>query len=108
MCIGIPMRVIESFPGYALCETNDGSQRRIDTLLLGEQPAGTWLLTFLDTAREVLTTENAAQITAALQAVELAMQGEANIDHLFQDLIDREPQLPDFLRAANGKPDQGE
>lgn len=108
MCIGIPMRVIESHPGYALCETGGGATRRIDTLLLGEQPVGTWLLTFLDTAREVLSAESAAQISAALQAVELAMQGEANIDHLFQDLVDREPVLPDFLRAASGEPDQGD
>ncbi len=108
MCIGIPMRVIESHPGYALCETGDGATRRIDTLLLGEQPVGTWLLTFLDTAREVLTAESAAQISAALQAVELAMRGETNIDHLFQDLLDREPVLPDFLRVASGEPDQGD
>jgi hydrogenase expression/formation protein HypC len=108
MCVGIPMRVVESHPSYALCETADGATRRIDTLLLGEQPVGTWLLTFLDTAREVLSDESAAQISAALQAVELAMRGETSIDHLFQDLVDREPELPDFLRAASGEPDQGD
>ncbi len=108
MCIGIPMKVIESFPGHAVCETNDGNRRRIDTMLLGEQPVGTWLLTFLDTAREALSEEQAAQISNALQAVELAMQGEANIDHLFQDLIDREPQLPDFLRQQQTPRQEGE
>lgn len=108
MCVGIPMQVIESYPGYALCEAN-GTVRRIDTMLLGEQPVGTWLLTFLDTAREVLTAENAAQISAALQAVELAMQGDANIDHLFQDLIEREPVLPDFLRTrSDTEPETGD
>ncbi len=108
MCIGIPMKVIESFPGYAVCETGDGSRRRIDTLLLGEQPVGTWLLTFLDTAREALSEEHAAQISNALQAVELAMQGDANVDHLFQDLIDREPQLPEFLRQQKRPRQEGE
>jgi hydrogenase expression/formation protein HypC len=45
----------------------------------------------------VLTAENAARINAALQALDMAMQGETGIDHLFSDLIDREPTLPDFL-----------
>jgi hydrogenase expression/formation protein HypC len=108
MCIGIPMKVVESFPGYAVCETDDGTLRRIDTLLLGEQPTGTWLLTFLDTAREVLSAERAAQIRSALLAVDLAMQGETNLDHLFQDLIDREPQLPEFLRQQNKPQVEGE
>jgi hydrogenase expression/formation protein HypC len=108
MCVGIPMKVVESSPGSALCETRDGTSRRIDTMLIGEQPVGTWLLTFLDTAREVLSAEQAAQISNALQAVEMALQGDANIDHLFQDLIDREPELPAFLRSANDTPDKGE
>ena len=104
MCIGTPMQVIESGDGYALCEA-DGERRRIDTMLVGEQPAGTWLLTFLDTAREVLTPKAAAQISQALQAIDLAMHGETGIDHLFRDLWDREPVLPDFLAGPN--PDFG-
>jgi len=87
------MQVVESHPGYALCDAN-GVTRRIDTMLLGEQPVGTWLLTFCDTAREVLSEEYAAQISAALQAVELVMQGETDVDHLFQDLLDRPPLFP--------------
>ena len=102
MCIGRPMQVIENAAGYALCAV-DGEQRRIDTMLVGEQPVGTWLLTFLDTAREVLTPERAARIREALRAVDLAMRGtmqdKAELDHLFADLVGREPQLPGFLRA---------
>jgi hydrogenase expression/formation protein HypC len=26
------------------------------------------------------------------------MQGDSQIDHLFADLVDREPQLPEFLK----------
>ncbi|MEJ2404405.1 MAG: HypC/HybG/HupF family hydrogenase formation chaperone [Candidatus Thiodiazotropha sp.] len=107
MCIGIPMRVIDCFPGYALCETHDGVSYRIDTLLLGDQIPGTWLLTFLETAREVISEKHAAQVHAALQAVEMAMQGETHIEHLFQDLIDREPSLPEFLRPATPSSDKG-
>ncbi len=107
MCIGIPMRVIDCFPGYALCETHDGVGYRIDTLLLGDQVPGTWLLTFVETAREVISEKHAAQVHDALHALQLAMQGETRIDHLFQDLIDREPSLPDFLRNAKPISDEG-
>ncbi len=97
MCIGIPMQIVEPRDGFAICRSED-RLHRIDTLLVGEQPAGTWLLTFLGSAREVLTPEAAAQILDALQAVQLAAQGHGDLDHLFQDLVDREPQLPEFLR----------
>jgi hydrogenase expression/formation protein HypC len=97
MCIGIPMQVISHESGYALCE-GMGEQRRVDTLLVGDQPVGSWLLIFLNSAREVLTESQAVRIRDALQAVNLAMQGEENIAHLFADLLDQEPQLPPHLR----------
>ncbi len=99
MCIGIPMQIVESRDGFAICRSQDGLHR-INTLLVGEQRAGTWLMTFLGSAREVLTPEAAAQILDALQAVQLAMQGDTDLDHLFRDLIDREPELPEFLRKT--------
>lgn len=101
MCIGIPMQVIETWPGYAVCGTGEdggAESRRIDTLLVGDQAVGTWLLTFLDTAREVLSAEHAARIRDALRAVELAMRGETGVHGLFDDLEGREPELPAFLR----------
>ncbi len=101
------MQVVESQGSSALCESR-GELRRIDTLLVGDQPVGTWLLTFLDTAREVLTSESAAQIADALQAVTMAMQGENGIDHLFRDLIDHEPELPDFLHDFSSEPTPGD
>ncbi len=99
MCIGIPMRITQTEGNYALCE-GMGEQRRVDTLLVGSQAVGTWVLVFIDSAREVLTAEGAAKITSALQAVNLAMQGDDDIGHLFADLVDREPQLPDFLQQT--------
>jgi len=103
MCIGIPMQVARLEGAYAWCE-GMGEQRRVDTLLVGSQPVGTWLLVFLGSAREVLSDQNAARITSALQAVGLAMQGDADIGHLFQDLVDRPPQLPQFLRQTDNEP----
>jgi hydrogenase expression/formation protein HypC len=97
MCIGIPMQVVEAGNGYAWCE-GLGQRRQIETLLVGDQPAGTWLLTFLGSAREVLCAEDAARISDAVQAVSLVMQGETAIDHLFSDLAAREPRLPDFVQ----------
>lgn len=101
------MQVREAGDGYALCEV-DGEVRYIDTLLVGAQLPGTWLLTFLDAAREVLTADKAQQIREALLAVELAMQGEAGVDHLFAGLVGREPQLPAFLQAAANEQTTGD
>jgi hydrogenase expression/formation protein HypC len=107
MCIGIPMQVISAGPGYADCR-GMGEQRRVDTLLVGDQPAGSWLLVSLDSARELLSAERAAQIRQALQALEMAMRGDAGVDHLFADLIDREPQLPAHLQQRPVKPAAGD
>jgi len=52
----------------------------------------------IDTAVRVLDAEEADQIDRALQGLAAAMNGQA-FDHLFQDLIDREPELPAHLRA---------
>lgn len=97
MCIGIPMQVIEPGPHYALCRAN-GETRQIDMALVGEQPEGTWVLVFLDAAREVVSAGDAAKIFDALKALSLVMQGETSVDHLFADLIGREPELPPHLK----------
>lgn len=97
MCIGIPMQIIEPRDTLALCLYR-GETALIDTMLVGEQAAGTWLLVFLNSAREVISAERAQQISDALEAMRLAMQGDSQIDHLFADLADREPELPEFLR----------
>lgn len=106
MCIGIPMQVLESQPGRALCR-GMGKRREVDTLLVGDQPPGCWLLVFLDSAREVLSAEQALQITEALNALELAMQGETEFGHLFADLIDQEPKLPIHLQPKPVDPATG-
>jgi hydrogenase assembly chaperone HypC/HupF len=98
MCIGIPMQVIEQGEFYTLCE-GLGERKQIDMSLVGSQPVGTWLLTFLDAAREVIGDDDANKITEALKALDLAMSGETEgLDMFFADLSGREPQLPEHLK----------
>ncbi len=98
MCIGIPMQVIEARGTFAVCEA-DEKQELVDMVLVGEQPVGTWILNFLGGAREVLTDENARQIRQALLAIDSVMSGTTEIDQFFNDLVNREPELPPHLQA---------
>jgi len=99
MCIAVPMQVVESSPGWALCSAGGEAERRerVDVRLVGDQPPGTWLLVFLGAARDVVDAQRAMQTRDALEALRALQQGES-VEHLFADLIDREPELPEFLR----------
>ena len=99
MCIGVPMQVLEPGDGVALCDGIEGRQQVLMELV-GDQPVGTWVLTHLGAARELLTEDAAHKINDAIRAVNLVMQGETNVDHLFADLIDREPEPPPSMLAA--------
>lgn len=99
MCIGIPMQVVECHGLVAHCASRNGP-RRIDLALVGEQPPGTWLLTFIDAAREVIAPEVAARIEAALNGLEAALNGATDLDVHFADLIGRTPELPAHLKGA--------
>ena len=79
MCIGIPMQVVTSGEFVSLCRGRNGEEE-INMLLTGPQPEGTWILNFLGSAREVLTEEEARNANSALDALELAMSGEGEID----------------------------
>lgn len=98
MCIGIPMQVVETAPGLAMCR--DGEQLcRVDTRLVEPVSPGTWLLVFAGAAREVIPEERAAQVSAALQALAAGIQGDTDaVDALFADLVNREPVLPPHLQ----------
>ncbi len=99
MCLGIPMQVLECKGLVARCRGR-GGVRRLDLALVGEQPPGVWLLAFIDTAREVIDTERAAQINAALDGLEAVMAGEVDISRHFADLLERTPELPAHLRGV--------
>lgn len=96
MCLGIPMRVVECDDFTALVERR-GEVRRVSALLVGRQPVGAMLLVHIDSAVRRLDADEARLIDDALDGVAAALDGRA-FDHLFADLVDREPQLPDFLR----------
>lgn len=96
------MQVVEMRESLALCEV-DGKQELLDMMLVGEQPKGTWVLNFLGAAREVMTPEFAEQTRQALNALSDIMEGDVEtpkqIDELFPDLANREPQLPEHLQT---------
>lgn len=97
MCIGVPMQVIEGHDFHAICA--DGEQRqRVDTTLVGRTQPGSWLLVFLGAAREVLDAETALLMRDAVAALGQVMAGNHQVEHLFADLVDREPELPAHLR----------
>ncbi|CCG39669.1 HypC/HybG/HupF family hydrogenase formation chaperone [Magnetospirillum molischianum] len=99
MCIGLPMRVVTGGDFFAECDRR-GTIERVSLLLIGPQPAGTPVLVYLGTAVRVLGAEEARLIDDALDGVAAAIEGRP-YDHLFADLIDREPELPDFLRVPS-------
>jgi hydrogenase expression/formation protein HypC len=87
MCVGIPAQVIEAGEFIARCRTRNGEEQ-INMMLLGAQPAGTWLLTFLGSAREVISEQDAQLIDRALDGLSAIMSDEADIDidHYFPGL----------------------
>ena len=89
MCIGIPMEIIEQREFSALCRGRNG-EKVIETLFVGQQPAGTWVLCHLGSAREVISAEEARKLDDALDAVDLLARGEQDIDFdaHFSDLVD--------------------
>jgi len=100
MCIGVPMQVLSGASGRAVCEGR-GSRDTLDLMLVGEQPAGTWLLAFRGTAVRVLSADEARQTNGALDALEAAVAGDGSLDAHFADLVGRDPVLPDHLRGKS-------
>jgi hydrogenase expression/formation protein HypC len=77
MCIGLPLQVQSVEAGHAWVRGR-GERRRVNTALVdGEHPCrpGDWLLVFLDGARERLTPERAAEISATLDLLGDALAG---------------------------------
>jgi hydrogenase expression/formation protein HypC len=97
MCLGIPMTVIETDATSALCRSRSGDERRVSTMLVGDVTPGTCVLVHIDSAVRILEAGEAERIADALEGLAAALDGRS-FDHLFADLIDREPQLPEHLR----------
>ncbi|MCI4431032.1 MAG: HypC/HybG/HupF family hydrogenase formation chaperone [Burkholderiales bacterium] len=99
MCIGTPLRVVELDSGFAWCEA-DGERERLDMMLVGDQPLGTWVLGFHGAARQVLSDDEAAHARAGRRALAAVLSGDARVDEYFADLIGRKPELPAHLRKG--------
>jgi len=75
MCIGLPMQVLRTRPGFALV-AGRGEQREVDTALIDEPRPGDWLLVFLDAAREAIDADRAAEVNATLDLLQASLAGD--------------------------------
>jgi hydrogenase expression/formation protein HypC len=98
MCVGIPMRIL-SVDGIAARATDGTAETLVDLSLTGPLVPGTWVLTFLGAAREVIDAAEAQKIAAALGALRAVMAGGSAGD-AFADLEAAGPRLPPHLQAA--------
>ena len=87
MCLSIPMRVTgwEGTGEFAWVE-RVGRRECVNMMLVGPQPVGTWLLTSLGLARQVLEPEQLAQIEDALAALADSLDGIYDPGQHFRDL----------------------
>ncbi|WP_412478667.1 HypC/HybG/HupF family hydrogenase formation chaperone [Azonexus sp. IMCC34839] len=91
MCLSIPKCVVEwegSGEGagdFAWVE-RDGQRERINMMLIGPQPVGTWVLTSLGLAKEVIEDEQRQLIEDALAALAASLQGDYDPTQHFRDL----------------------
>lgn len=87
MCLSIPKQVVawEGEGDFAWVE-RDGQRERINMLLIGPQPIGTWVLTSLGLAKEVVDDEERALIEDALSALAASLEGDYDPTGHFRDL----------------------
>lgn len=108
MCVGIPMKVLSVGEGTALCEGRNGKDQ-IDTMMVGEVEAGSWILAWNHKAIKTLTEEKARQTDEALNAVEAIMNGRApdakDVADGFGDLMRGQAGSlsPEFLKSLTKK-----
>ncbi len=95
MCVGVPLQIIESAECMARGRGRNGEEQ-VNMMLIGAQPAGTWVLSFLGSAREVISAEDAENINKALDGLTAIMQGESeiNIDDYFPGLGSTSETMP--------------
>lgn len=98
MCVGIPMHII-AIDGIAATVRDRQETLLVDLSLTPEAQVGDWVLIFLGSSREVISAEEAAVISAALDGLRAVMQG-GDAGDAFDDIDRRGPQLPAHLQAA--------
>jgi len=87
MCLSIPMQVTawQGEGEFAWVE-RPGRRECVNMMLVGPQPVGTWLLTSLGLAKEVLEPGQLVQIEDALAALAASLDGTYDPDRHFRDL----------------------
>ena len=103
MCFGVPMQIKRVEGLVATCE-GAGRIEQVTLVLTGALPVGAHVLVYLGSAVRELDALEAAQIGDAIMAIGEAAEGRG-FDHLIQDLIDREPELPAHLRTQAARPE---
>ncbi len=87
MCLSIPKQVVAwEWEGEFAWVERDGARERVNMLLLGIQPVGTWVLTSLGIAREVVEDGERALIEDALAALAASLAGDYDPAGHFRDL----------------------
>ena len=91
MCLSVPMQVVEwegvgENPGDFAWVEREGRRERINMMLLGPQPVGTWVLTSLGLAKEVVEDDERALIEDALAALAASLEDDFDPDQHFRDL----------------------
>ncbi|MGA9394158.1 MAG: HypC/HybG/HupF family hydrogenase formation chaperone [Azonexus sp.] len=87
MCLSIPMQVKEwQGDGEFAWVERPGRRECVNMMLVGAQPVGTWLLTSMGLARDVLESEQLAQIEDALAALAASLDGTYDPGQHFHDL----------------------
>jgi hydrogenase expression/formation protein HypC len=91
MCLSIPMQV-EAWEGDGefAWVARAGRRERINMMLLGPQPIGTWVLTSLGLAREAVEPAQRALIEEALAALAASLDGDYDSARYFHDLEARQ------------------
>lgn len=87
MCLSIPKQVVawEADGDFAWVERN-GQREQVNMMLLGPQPIGTWVLTSLGLAKEIIEPEELALIEEALTALAASLDGDYDSTLYFQDI----------------------
>ena len=98
MCLGVPLQIV-SVDGIAAVASDGTRTETIDLSLVGDVRPGAWVLTFLGSAREVISAKDARAIGDALAGLERVMAG-GELGDAFADLDSRTPKLPPHLAAA--------
>lgn len=80
MCIATPLQIIRAGEVTATGRGRNGEEE-VTMLLVGDQPVGTWVLSFLGWAREVISEVHAREIDLALDGLQAIMSGAEAIDH---------------------------